>query len=182
MIQSMWTSVRLHADDNWTAAANNLEETITKNTNGRVQFHKYALRATPLFDAFGKKGNLDEIEFLAHVFGHIDLADYRHDLQIETAATMFTVMLTCGDIYDLAGHLARTLAQSLSFDHFAPGLAWPLALDFVATELENRFDDFVYYQFKVDGARWFDNGWIDSILLFDKLKYEIRIIDFKSLD
>lgn len=82
------------------------------------------------------------------------------------------------DIYDLPGRLARIMGHGGAYKRIDQKRAWIIANNFVKDEFEYRFDDFITIDFLIETAEWLHNiAWDNSILLFDKRKYEIVIID-----
>lgn len=180
----LWNSIQLHRLDNWTSATNTLKEKISEtHCNGGIQLHKYEIKANKHFDGFTQRNRLNEIDFLKNIFRHINFEDYRKDLQIEDNKPKIKEVKWCTDIYELTGRLARIMGHGGAYKKINSNIAWTVASDFVKDEFENRFEEFNSCDLVIENAKWFhDIAWDYSVLLFDKRKYEIIIIDITDSD
>ncbi|MCB0512094.1 MAG: hypothetical protein R2760_02955 [Chitinophagales bacterium] len=183
-LAGLWYSVKLTRLDNWTLATDTLKEKISEtHCNGGIQIHKYKISANQHFDWFAQRNRLYEIDFLKNIFSHTDLEDYRSDLEIKGNKPKVKIVKYWTDIYELPGRLSRIMGLGGAYKSIDQRHAWTIANDFVKDEFENRFEEFNTYDFVIEAAQWFhDIAWDSSILLFDKRKYEIIIIDITDTD
>src|SRR5690606_2958121 len=87
------------------------------------------------------------------------------------------------DIYDLSGRLARIMGQGGAYKNIDPRKAWEVAVNFIESEFQNRFEEILLFYVVVDNAEWFfDIAWDYSIILFDKRSYEVIFIDVTDND
>jgi len=183
-VAGLWSSIRLSQLDNWSSSTNNLKEKISEtHCNGGIQLHKYKVSSNRYFDWFAQRNRLGEIDFLKNIFKHKDLEDYRADLEIKDNKPVVKNVKYWTDIYELPGRLSRIMGLGGAYKNIDQRHAWTIATDFVKDEFENRFEEFNSYDFVIEAAQWFHNiAWDSSILLFDKRKYEITIIDITDTD
>lgn len=183
-VNGIWTTIRLSRLANWSQSTNILKEKISEtHCNGGIQVHKYKVSSNPHFDWFAQRNRLDEIDFLKNILKHIDLEDYRNDLEIKDNKPEIKFLKYATDIYELPGRLSRIMGLGGAYKKIDQRQAWLVATDFVRDEFENRFEEFNSYDFLIGAAQWFhDIAWDYSILLFDKRKYEIIFIDITDTD
>ena len=180
----LWNSIKLSRLHNWTASTSTLRDKISEtHCNGGIQLHKYKISGNRHFDWFAQRNRLDEIDFLKNIFRHKDLEDYRTDLEIYNNNPKVKAIKYWTDIYELPGRLSRIMGLGGAYKSIDQRHAWTIATDFIKDEFENRFEEFNSYGFVIEEAQWFhDIAWDSSILLFDKRKYEIIIIDITDTD
>jgi hypothetical protein len=183
-ISELWNSIRLLRLDNWSSSTDILKEKISEtHCNGGILLHKYKVSNNRHFDWFAQRNRLDEIEFLKNIFNHKDLEDYRIDLEIKDNKPEVKNVKYWTDIYELPGRLSRIMGLGGAYKSIDQRNAWSIATNFIKDECENRFEEFNSYDFIIEAAQWFhDIAWDNSILLFDKRKYEIIIIDITDTD
>ena len=183
-ITKIWDSIKFSRLENWTSSTKLLKETIFETHSiGGIQLHRYKISSDKNFDWFAQRNRLDEIEFLKNVFRHKDLENYRNDLEIKNENIEVKNIKFWTDIYDTPALLARAMGYGGAYEKIDHRLAWKIATDFINDEFENRFEEFICYSFVINEAQWFWNiAWDNSILLFDKRKSEITIIDITDSD
>lgn len=180
----LWNFIKLSRLDNWTSSTNTLKEKISEtHCNGGVQLHKYKASSNLHFDWFVQRNRLYEIDFLKNIFRHKDLKDYRKNLKIKNNKPKVNNVDYWTDIYDLPEKLSKIMGYGGAFKCIDQRKAWAIATDFIKDEFENRFEEFNSIEFEIESSKWFHNiAWDYSILLFDKRKYEIIIIDITDTD
>ena len=183
-IIEIWKSIRFEVCNEWSEGANALKEIIEEAyCNGGVQLHKYKIIGNNTFKWFAERNRLEEIKILKNTIKHPDLQNYRDDLKIRISKPKIKNVEYWTDIYDLPGRLARIMRQGGPYRKIEQGTAWQVAVNFVESEFQNRFEEVLLFYIVIEDAEWFfDIAWDYSIILFDKRNYEIIFIDMTDTD
>ena len=168
-IIQLWNTNQIQRLDNWTSAANALEEKISE--------------ADKNLDWFAQRNCLDEIDFLNSILSHKDLEEYRQDIQTFDNKPEVSNVKYYPDLHELFQALTEIMEQGGAYQKTNYETARRLALNFVKLELEMRITEFNCFFYNIASAHWFHHiAWDYSFLIFDKRKYEIIFIDMTDTD
>tara|TARA_R100000306_G_scaffold17943_3_gene22178 strand:+ start:15 stop:617 length:603 start_codon:yes stop_codon:yes gene_type:complete len=183
-IIDLWQSIRFVPLNNFSDAAKTFMSSVElTHANGGIQIHKFKVKSNSHFDWFSSRNRLEEIKFVQKAVRHIDFKDYRKNLKITKDKPKVDLIHYWTDIYDIPSIIARTLAVGGAYKKINAQEAWRIGVEFVKEEFENRFDEFLVYQYAIPSANWFyDVAWDFSILIFDIKKNEVFLIDITDTD
>lgn len=179
----LWRELQIRQLNNFSDGYEQLRKSIAEtHVNGGIQFHKFQLTVNSHFNWFASRNRLDEISFITKILTHPKLETYRKNLLINSKPK-FNRTGWSTDIFDLPSTLARTLNQGGAYNKLDSATSWKVATEFVEQEFGNRFDEFEMFNIVVENAEWFyDIAWDWSVMIYDKRKSELSLIDVTDTD
>ena len=176
-----WENLELEKINNWTQNTDVLVNEINKlYSNGEIKINKYKIIGDNKFLYYLVIDN----SFIQNICKNKKLLEDRNYLNLNGESPTINIIKHWTDIYTLSGDLARILGYGGAYTHgIGQNESWKIATEFIEKEFGNRFEEFDYYDIKIENSKWFyDIAWDYSFIIIDKRNYEIIFIDITDTD